>query len=55
LNRLLAYSWPGNVRELQNLVERAFVLSRGPVLAFGRDLLLVVDPVIAGAEASSPH
>jgi DNA-binding NtrC family response regulator len=30
---LQAYDWPGNVRELENTVERAVVLSRGPVLA----------------------
>lgn len=29
---LNAYLWPGNVRELQNVIERAVVLSRGPVL-----------------------
>jgi two-component system, NtrC family, response regulator HydG len=26
------YGWPGNVRELENAVERAVVLSRGPVI-----------------------
>jgi formate hydrogenlyase transcriptional activator len=26
------YSWPGNIRELQNLIERAVILSTGPVL-----------------------
>ena len=26
------YSWPGNIRELQNLIERAVILSPGPVL-----------------------
>ena len=30
--RLMDYDWPGNVRELQNAVERAVVLSSGPVL-----------------------
>jgi len=30
---LLAHRWPGNVRELENLVERAAVLARGPVIA----------------------
>jgi two-component system response regulator AtoC len=30
---LEAADWPGNVRELENTVERAVVLSRGPVLA----------------------
>jgi DNA-binding NtrC family response regulator len=29
---LQAYDWPGNVRELENIVERAVVLSRDPVL-----------------------
>jgi formate hydrogenlyase transcriptional activator len=29
---LTAYDWPGNVRELENVVERAFVLSRGATL-----------------------
>jgi DNA-binding NtrC family response regulator len=29
---LLRYEWPGNVRELENTIERAVVLSTGPVL-----------------------
>jgi formate hydrogenlyase transcriptional activator len=29
---LTQYSWPGNIRELQNLMERAVILSSGPVL-----------------------
>ena len=29
---LQAYEWPGNVRELQNVIERAMILSSGPVL-----------------------
>jgi DNA-binding NtrC family response regulator len=32
LERALAYPWPGNVRELENAVERAAILSRGPLL-----------------------
>ena len=32
MERLLRYSWPGNVRELQNVVERAAILARGPVM-----------------------
>ncbi len=32
MQALQAYDWPGNVRELQNLIERAVILSDGPVL-----------------------
>jgi formate hydrogenlyase transcriptional activator len=32
MSLLTGYSWPGNIRELQNLIERAVILSRGPVL-----------------------
>ncbi len=37
LRLLLDYAWPGNVRELENVMERAVVLSTGPVI--GVDLL----------------
>jgi two-component system NtrC family response regulator len=30
--RLAAYSWPGQVRELRNVIERACILSDGPLL-----------------------
>jgi PAS domain S-box-containing protein len=32
LEYLREYSWPGNVRELQNVIERAVILSKGPLL-----------------------
>ncbi len=32
LSRLVSYDWPGNVRELSNAVERAAVLSAGPLV-----------------------
>ena len=37
LQALTEYSWPGNIRELENLVERAVILSRGPVLQVALD------------------
>jgi len=36
---LSRYDWPGNIRELQNVIERAVVLSKGPILRLGSDLL----------------
>lgn len=32
LEALSRYHWPGNIRELENVIERAVILSRGPVL-----------------------
>jgi len=32
LQALVRYQWPGNIRELQNVIERAVILSTGPVL-----------------------
>ena len=32
MNILVRYTWPGNVRELQNIIERAVIVSMGPVL-----------------------
>ena len=29
---LIQYPWPGNIRELQNIIERAVIVSAGPVL-----------------------
>jgi formate hydrogenlyase transcriptional activator len=36
LDLLCRWQWPGNVRELQNVIERAVILSTGPVLAVSR-------------------
>jgi two-component system response regulator GlrR len=30
--RLLAHEWPGNVRELENVIERAIILARRPLI-----------------------
>jgi len=32
LMQMRQYDWPGNIRELQNVIERAVILSTGPVL-----------------------
>jgi two-component system, NtrC family, response regulator HydG len=55
LDRLLAYPWPGNVRELGNVMERAVVLSSGPVLDAEVTLPSVagVTPGTAAAQAAT--
>ncbi len=30
--QVMLYSWPGNVRELENILERSFLFSRGPII-----------------------
>jgi formate hydrogenlyase transcriptional activator len=36
MQAFLEYPWPGNIRELQNILERAVILSPGPVLQVPR-------------------
>jgi DNA-binding NtrC family response regulator len=58
LRRLLAYPWPGNVRELSNVIERAVVLSRGPVLDVAPERELEAAgaaPAAAGLLAAPPN
>jgi formate hydrogenlyase transcriptional activator len=50
IDRLIAYPWPGNVRELQNVVERACILARGPVVDVP---VLLLQPSGAQAPAGS--
>jgi len=45
LEKLMRYPWPGNVRELENVIERALILSREPMLR--------IDDHILGSQASS--
>jgi transcriptional regulator with GAF, ATPase, and Fis domain len=50
MERLLAHTWPGNVRELANVIERAAIVSMGPVLE-EEDLPPLAGPVTAVAGA----
>lgn len=56
LKRLEEWHWPGNVRELRNIIERAVILARGPMLEIGDEILAV--PKCrpgAGAAEAEPH
>jgi formate hydrogenlyase transcriptional activator len=39
MTMLVRYHWPGNIRELQNVIERAVILSTGPVLKLSTEEL----------------
>jgi PAS domain S-box-containing protein len=49
-NALMAYDWPGNVRELENVIERAVILTNGPVLEIDESFESkpVLSPHVAG-------
>ena len=53
MTALTRYDWPGNIRELQNLIERAMILTRGPVLRVPLDDLKSARASPAG-ERSAP-
>jgi transcriptional regulator with GAF, ATPase, and Fis domain len=53
MQRLLAYPWPGNVRELENILERAVILSNGPLLEIAAAILPATGTVGA-ASAGTP-
>jgi formate hydrogenlyase transcriptional activator len=45
MEALIHYRWPGNIRELENVIERAVILSPGPVLRLSlRDLQSRIAP-----------
>ena len=54
MDALRRYHWPGNIRELQNLIERAMIVSTGPVLTVDvADLKLPKSPSPTSARFSS--
>jgi formate hydrogenlyase transcriptional activator len=53
MHTLVRYDWPGNIRELQNVIERAVIVSSGPVLKVPLDDLRARVPTaeLNGADA----
>jgi formate hydrogenlyase transcriptional activator len=39
MENLTKYAWPGNIRELQNVIERAVVLAKGPIVGIDDSML----------------
>ena len=58
MQALIRYHWPGNIRELQNVIERAVIISRGPVLHVALaeltpDVTSTSAPVVTSAKSAS--
>jgi formate hydrogenlyase transcriptional activator len=49
MDTLVRYPWPGNARELENLIERAVILSRGPVLRIPEGQLAIHPGAVSAA------
>ncbi len=48
VTKLAGYHWPGNVRELENIVQRAIVMSSGPMIGEG-DIEIEAAPAAAAS------
>jgi len=53
MTTLVRYDWPGNIRELQNVIERAVIVSKGPILKVPADDLKPHLPAIESEADSS--
>jgi formate hydrogenlyase transcriptional activator len=55
MKALVRWPWPGNIRELENFLERAVILTRGPVLYVPlAELEMKMEEVIEAAQAETP-
>lgn len=55
MSGLARYPWPGNIRELQNVIERAVILTSGPILAVRIEDLRVPNHLPEAAPATNGH
>ena len=49
--QVMLYSWPGNVRELENVLERSFIFTRGPII---ETLMLNNEQSVEGSGSEPP-
>jgi formate hydrogenlyase transcriptional activator len=54
MDALSRYHWPGNIRELQNVIERAVIISTGPVLNIDVSDLKFSKPDLPAKKPASP-
>jgi formate hydrogenlyase transcriptional activator len=55
MTALTEYNWPGNIRELQNVIERAVIVSTGPVLKVNIGDLKPAKPPKERMRIDAPH
>jgi formate hydrogenlyase transcriptional activator len=55
MDALCRYHWPGNIRELQNVIERAVIISAGPVLSIDVGDLKSRKAIHVEERAATPH
>jgi formate hydrogenlyase transcriptional activator len=55
MSALARYPWPGNIRELQNVIERAVILTTGPVLAVRTEDLRLASHAPAPSPAAAQN
>jgi formate hydrogenlyase transcriptional activator len=55
MDALCRYHWPGNIRELQNVIERAVIVSSGPVLSIDVGDLKSAKPIRVEERAATPQ
>jgi PAS domain S-box-containing protein len=55
MQRLQGYPWPGNIRELENVLERAVILTTGPMLNIAPDLVPPPAAPTAEERPNRPH
>jgi formate hydrogenlyase transcriptional activator len=55
MSALARYPWPGNIRELQNVIERAVILTNGPVLTVRTEDLRPPNQAYEPSPATNGH